>query len=442
MPVLSALQRWLFIRMVENLTEEVQKKIAKIGSADILVGIPSFRNAETIARVVRAASTGMAQYFPDLKPVLVNSDGGSKDNTREIVIATPVPRTVEKIVTPYKGIPGKGSAFATIFDIAEALNVKVCIVVDSDLRSITPEWIKMLGEPVWKHNFGLVTPFYKRYKYDGTITNSLAYPVTRALYGQIIRQPIGGEFGMSGSLAKILSQEKFGDSDIARFGIDIWMTTTAINDGFRVCQSAMGVKLHDAKDPTASLAPMFEQVVGSMFSLMKKYEVKWKAQTGSQPIDLFGEDIQDVKPVEFEVNYEQLIARFHKGAKKYEKIIKAILTQTNYSAIRKIIDECSLRPEIDDELWVKIVYDFAVAYNFGPISPKQTIEALVPLYFGKTANFVERTRYMSGTLAEAIVEGLAEVFEDRKDYLVKTWDRALAREQHFEDEKLRYAPCN
>lgn len=410
--------------MVENLTLEVQKKIAKIKSADILVGIPSFRNASTIAKVVEAASLGMVKYFPDLKPVLVNSDGGSSDNTREVVISTPVPKTVEKIVTPYKGVSGKGSAFATIFDIAELLDVEVCIVVDSDLRSITPEWIRLLGEPVWKHNFGLVTPYYKRYKYDGTITNSLAYPLTRALYGQIIRQPIGGEFAMSGSLARILALEKFSDSNIAKFGIDIWITTTAINEGFRICQSSMGVKLHDAKDPASSLAPMFEQVVSSLFSLMKKYEVKWKASKGSQPVDLFGKDTKVVKPVEFEVDYDKLVCRFLEGTRRLDSVIKAILSEENYEAVSKIVKELHCKPPIQDELWAKIVYDFAVAYNFGPPNPKEVVEALVPLYFGTTANFIERTRYMSGFLAEAIVEGIAGIFEDNKDYLIKRWDEA------------------
>ena len=52
-----------------------------------------------------------------------------------------------------------------------------------------------------------------------------------------------------------------GDSDVARFGIDIWMTTTALADGFRVCQAFLGAKIHDAKDPGADLAAMLVQVV-------------------------------------------------------------------------------------------------------------------------------------------------------------------------------------
>jgi len=49
----------------------------------------------------------------------------------------------------------------------------------------------------WDH----VAPLYVRHRNDGTITNSIAYPLTAALYGTRIRQPIGGDFGFSGRLA-------------------------------------------------------------------------------------------------------------------------------------------------------------------------------------------------------------------------------------------------
>ena len=407
----------------QTLSDEVLEQVAKIGQADILVGIPSFRNAKTIAHVVEVATEGMVKYFPDLKPVLVNSDGGSTDNTREIVLNTKIPKTVQKIVTPYRGIPGKGSAFATIFEIADRLHTKVCIVVDSDLRSITPEWIRLLGYPVYKYNFGLVTPYYRRYKYDGTITNSLAYPLTRSLYGTIIRQPIGGEFGMSGSLAKILAHQKFGDSNIAKFGIDIWMTTTAICEGFSTAQAAMGVKLHDAKDPAASLAPMFEQVVGSMFSLMDRYEVKWKAIKGAQSVDLFGEDVEQ-KPVSFEVDFLKLIQNFKTGFKKYEQVIKTIVQDDVYHELKAVSHSHLNKLHFPDELWAKTVYDCAIAYNYGPFPSNTVLEALVPLYFAKTASFILSTKYMSSSLAEAIVEGTAEVFEEEKDHLSNYWNIA------------------
>ena len=58
------------------LTPAIRDEIERLGRADIMVGIPSFKNAATIGYVVRAAQAGLVQYFPDLHPVVVNSDAG------------------------------------------------------------------------------------------------------------------------------------------------------------------------------------------------------------------------------------------------------------------------------------------------------------------------------------------------------------------------------
>ena len=294
------------------LEQAVIDDINDIGQADILVGIPSFRNADTIAHVVQQAARGMVEYFPGMKPVLVNSDGGSTDRTRDVVLMAEVPGKVRKIVTTYRGIAGKGSAFLTIFEIAARLGVKVCIVVDSDLRSITPEWMKFLGGPIVEERFDFVTPHYLRYKYDGSITNALAYPLTRALYGKRIRQPIGGDFGFSGKLARVYSERDVWQTDIASFGIDIWMTTLAINEEFRICQGCMGLKLHNNKDPGSDLGAMFHQVTGTMLDLMKTYEENWMQARGSTAAPVLGEECTE-EPEEAEVSLENLMDHFHNG---------------------------------------------------------------------------------------------------------------------------------
>ena len=265
----------------------LETQLKEIKEADILIGIPSYNNARTIGHVVRAVMAGLAKYFPNAKAVLVNSDGGSTDGTEEevkrvqiedfktILTSHPV-HPLSKIVTPYHGIPGKGSSFRTIFEAARLLNAKACAVVDSDLRSIAPEWVELLLRPVYEGGFDYVAPLYARHKFDGTITNSIVYPLTRALYGKRVRQPIGGDFGFSGELANFYLTKDVWETDVARFGIDIWMTTLAIAEGYKVCQSYLGAKIHDAKDPGSDLGPMFTQVVSSVSTLMGEYEPLWK----------------------------------------------------------------------------------------------------------------------------------------------------------------------
>ena len=412
------------------LTPPTEARIQEIGSAEVLVGIPSYNNADTVAHVVRAVSVGLAKHFPGRRAVLVNSDGGSSDLTTAIVARTAIDfehlfiadqqSILHRIVTPYHGIPGKGSAFRTIFEIARRLKARACAVVDADLRSISPEWIELLLRPILEEGYDYVAPYYLRHKYDGTITNSLAYPLTRALYGRRVRQPIGGEFGFSGALAAHYLDQHVWESEVARFGIDIWMTTEAIASGARICQSFLGAKIHNAKDPSADLSAMLTQVMGALFALMEKHEMLWSRLEGSQPVPLFGFTYEvGVEPVH--VNMERMVLHYRQGLADLEPIWRQILADDTFAQLRDLQGTSSTDCRIPDELWVQVVYDAAIAHRKRIIRRDHLLKALTPLYLGRTASFVHATQGLTSVEAEQKIEALCHTFERMKPYLVERW---------------------
>lgn len=413
-----------------RLAPDVEARLSELGAVDVLVGIPSYNNARTIGHVVRAAAAGLAKHFPGARAVIVNSDGGSSDGTSAAVAAADFsPGTilvshplspVHKIVTPYDGIPGKGSALRTIFAIAERLKAKACAVVDSDLRSITPQWFELLLGPVLHQQFDFVAPLYLRHKYDGTITNSIVYPLTRALYGQEVRQPIGGDFGFSGRLAAHYLTKPVWESNVARFGIDIWMTTTALADGFRVCQSFLGAKIHDAKDPGADLAAMFVQVVSSVYDLMSTYRERWPAVSGAAGVPLFGfPHGVGLEPVP--VNTERMLAVFRQGARDLREVWQRALDEETLAEIAAVAAAPAQPLHFPDRLWVRAVYDFAAAYHRRVLPGDQLIGSMVPLYLGRTASFVLQTAESDADQVEAAIRGLADEYLSQKGYLLQRW---------------------
>ncbi len=405
------------------LRPEVITEIERIEKALVVAGIPSFRNQKTIAHVVKVIGQGLAHYFPHERTVLIVSDGGSEEDTRETALSTPVPPSVAKIVTPYLGLPGKGSAFHTIFEAADRLKAKVVLVFDADLQSITPEWVWKLAQPIYHHPYGFVAPYYLRYKYDGTITNNIAFPLTTALFGLKIRQPIGGDFALSGALAKIYSHQDVYNTDIARFGIDIWMTTLAIVEGFRVAQASLGVKLHDPKDPASDLVPMLHQVTGTLFELMLPYEASWKAIKGSKPADLFGSaDI--LSEIEgFEIDEKTYIEKAKDLFYEEQKVLKNVLSPPVYFRLKKVIDQDLPDFHLPIDLWAYLLYELAAAYHFSCYSKKEILNALTPLYFARVVSGVKELKYLNTSLAEALIQGYATVFERLKAHLVQAWEK-------------------
>ena len=436
----------------------LREEVKRLGPAEIMVGIPSFKNAATIGHVTRAAQAGLVQYFPDLRPVLVNADAGSPDGTGRVVVETEPPDYVERIllVRPrnrlqrisltypeVEGVGGKGAALRTIFQMAEALGVEALVVVDSDLRSIVPEWIELLAGPILKGGFDFVAPLYQRYKWDGTITNTVTYPLTRALFGLRIRQPIGGDFGVSGDLVRHYLEQDDWTPDISRFGIDIWMTTTAISGGFAVCQTRLGAKVHDPKDPGADLGPMFSQVLGTLFRLIERHAETWLGVRGSHAIPVYGfERYADPPPLEVDV--VRLLEAFARGRVSEGETWAGLMAPEQMTALASLADEAAAgldemtradtpRGPADvafrfpDELWARIVYDLALAARARRQGLERIVAALVPIYFGRVASLVLESLDMTSDQAEQLVERQARAFELAKPGFVEAWRAAAGR---------------
>jgi glycosyltransferase involved in cell wall biosynthesis len=328
--------------------------------------------------------------------------------------------TVPIIATPYEGIPGKGSAFKAIFEIADALNAKACAVVDSDLRSITPEWVELLLKPVLREESEFVAPLYHRHKFDGTITNSIVYPLSRALYGRRVRQPIGGDFGFSGKLARFYLSKDVWETDVARFGIDIWMTTTAVANGYEVSQSFLGAKIHDTKDPGADLSAMLYQVVSATFGLMETYPDVWKQVRGSEPVRTYGFQYA-VGLEQVNVNVERMLGIFREGLRNLREIWTAVLGRGDFGEVESLGSAGAGAFRFPRGLWSRIIYDYALAYHWKKLPAEHLIKSLTPLYLGRTASFVLEMRDADQSGAEEEIERLCEEFEKNKDHLLNNW---------------------
>jgi glucosylglycerate synthase len=298
--------------------------------------------------------------------------------------------------------------------------VKACVVVDADLRSITPEWIELLLKPVIEEDFDYVAPLYHRHKYDGTITNSIIYPLTRTLYGKRVRQPIGGDFGFSGKLARFFLTKDVWHTDVARYGIDIWMTTEALANGFKVAQSFLGAKIHDPKDPGADLSAMLYQVTGSAFGLMETYQKVWKTVKSSDPVPTFG--------FQYEVGLEQvtvdvgrMIRNFREGVLNLKEIWIDVIGNGDFSQIEAMSAHSDEKFRFPLSLWTRVICDYALAFHKRKLPAEHLLKSLTPLYLGKTASFVMEVRDMNQGEAEAEIEKLCLEFEAGKDHLVNNW---------------------
>ncbi len=393
-----------------------------ITQADVVVAIPSFREAKLIGYPTTQAALGLERYFSHKRCVLINCDNHSDDGTKEAFFAAEAGSIPKIYISTPPGVRGKGNNFRNLFRKVIELGAEAVIVVDADLKSITPQWIKHLGEPLF-NDFGYVAPLYVRHKYDGTITNSIAYPLTRALYGRRVRQPIGGDFGFSGELARIYLNSPTWTEAVSQFGIDIWMTTLAITNNIPICQAYMGrPKIHKPKDPGADLGPMFSQVVGTIFDLMIYNIGYWMRVKWSRPTAIYGFGLGEMEmPPPVKVSQDKLAAKFKEGFNRYREIWKKALSPTSMTKVEEIGQLPEEQFDFPTQVWARLLYDFAVAYYKQVVDRAELLDSLIPLYFGKTLSYVRKTERMSIQQAEEFIENECMIFEETKPYLLERW---------------------
>jgi hypothetical protein len=403
------------------LTDDFLRQLINVGEVDILVGLPTHNNAKTIGSIVHAIQSGILHAFPRERAVIINADGGSRDGTPELVTGISIDdlrpasnlnalRTLHSISTKYAGSPEGGVALRTILAAAELLRAKACVVMSPDSTGIDSERLATLLRPIYRDGFDLVTPTYRRHKFEGLLMTNLLYPMIRALYGVRIRESYTPEFAFSGRLgSQFLGQNGWSDGT-GGTGVELRFTLAAITGGYRICQSFVGEK-ERVERHAADLVPTLRQTVGVLFSALEADFPVWSSITGSQPVPTSGSD-QEVLLEPMRVNRKRLREMFSTGVAELESVFQSILSPSTLAELQRIARLGEEDFQYSAELWVRTVYEFAASHQKSVISRDHIVQALAPLFRGRVCTFLNENRN---------IEALCLEFERLKPDLLRMW---------------------
>ena len=400
--------------------------------AALVVGIVSYHDSATIGAVTTGLWKGTTSHFAGLDSRLVLADAGSGDGTAAraqdalagsaSLFELPVPRsTGDLLELPYHGIPGKARALHAILTTARDLDARACVLFDAGVSSVTPDWVEWLVRPVLDHAFDLVAPYYHRHLFEGALTKGVVYPLVRALYGVRLRQPAAAEFACSRALVDHFLDEDLWEREGAQAGIDLWLTTAAASGDFRIGEAALGVRTHHPREGALDLGTTITQVVGSLFADLESRAARWQRTRSSVAVQRFGTAPATAPPEPPHVDPERLIESYRLGYRELRDIWTWVLPPRTIVDLRKLADLPAARFRVDDELWARVVYDFALGYRLRVLPRDHLLRSLVPLYSGWLASFVLQVRHASFEAADQRVEDLCTVFELQKPYLISRW---------------------
>ena len=384
--------------------------------------MPCFDKAETIPHAVRAASEGLSLYFGERAGLIVLIGNGTAEEL-DLFRGTPadVPKLYLKVET---ATLHQSAGFRHMFQKICELGAEATVMICPDREAIVPDRVYSLGTPLFE-SFDYVSPLYLRHKWKDLLNNNLVYPMTRSLYGRRVRNPISGEFGFSGRLARLAgngSDERGTDSLL---GMDLWMATLALSNNLSVCQSFVrGPVLYGSQHNGVGSHRFFREIVRTLFDLMIRCEsfwmkVKWSKPTAVRP----NADGPEPMPAldNPQAALKDLHMEFEQGCCKNLSLLKSVLSTVAYEQLTAALSKKQEEFGFSTELWAKILFDTAVAYRDAKEVRGDLLDFLLPVYQGRIHSYLKETRTMTAAQAEMYVENECTIFEETKTHLITRW---------------------
>ncbi|MEO7476457.1 MAG: hypothetical protein ABIY46_14095 [Gemmatimonadales bacterium] len=394
--------------------------------ADLAVAIVGHNNPDTIGATLRAAEQGLNRYFPGRPSVFLLADQASSEG--KVVVARDAvadPTRLIQLSLPSEGQRTGSPASRTqilklCFESAAALGANAVAVVDAELTLIEPDGIGRLLRPVLEHGVDFVAPYYARPKFAGTITSSIVYPFTRALYGRRIRFPIGGDFACSAKFGKSCAAQEAWGGDGGRIVTDLWLMHRALMGGFKLSQATIGARSGSASDEDTELSTVLARVLGTLFGEAERSVPFWQKIRTSESVALVGmpSPVDQGSPT---IDIKRTVDAFRLGLDHLKPVWDSVFPPTTLLELRKLARRTEDEFRLPDTLWARIVYDFAIAFHARVMSREHLLSAFTPLYLGWVASHVAELAAAEPAASERRVEELCLRFEAEKPYLISRW---------------------
>jgi glucosylglycerate synthase len=302
-----------------------------------------------------------------------------------------------------------------LLEEADRLGARAAVLVRAEPRDERIDWPGLLVGPVVESGFDWVGAAYRRHKLEGMLNTAIVHPLLRALFGKRLRQPCTGEVALSLGLVRALldgpDRRRFGDS-----GPEAWLAATALAGRWRVGQAWLG-PWRGPRGPRDDASHALARAVAPVFDEMARHADRWQRREGSDEIPSFGEPgLEDGGPP---ANVDALEDAFRLGLRELGPLWGQVLPPGTVLALRRAAAAAQAR--FADEIWARVVYDFALAFSLRTVERQQLLRSMTPIYLGWVAGFARDVRALDAATTEARVESLCEAFEREKPYAISRW---------------------
>jgi hypothetical protein len=266
----------------------------------------------------------------------------------------------------------------------------------------------------------LVAPRYARHKFEGLLNSSIIAPLMRCLYGKRIHNPLGPDLGISRRLFQKMTGTDRNSGNAASRGNPLAsVAPVALCNGLQVCEVYTGARVYAPTDWT-NISSIVAQVLSPIFLDMERYAACWQRTRTSVPVSAFGDPVF-VSQDEGSVDISRLVESFQLANRDLQEIWGLVLPPSTLVELRKLSRMPVEQFRLSDDLWVRIVYDFALGHRLRIINRDHLLKSMTPLYLAWVASYAQALATPEETPLEQRLERLSVAYESGKPYLVSRW---------------------
>lgn len=329
----------------------------------------------------------------------------------------PWPANLDGSATPLQGLLG---AYQTVFAACQKLDARGCCLIASHLEDAKPDWVGDMARPILESEFDLALPGYARRKLEGLLNNSIISPLTRCLYGKRVQNPLGPDLGISRRLVdRMISRDRSASASNGAPHPLGSLTPVTLAESFKACQVNLGARVYPPTDWT-NVSALISQVLSPVFLEVEKNAPFWQRVRGSSALPAFGSPMRVMQETGA-VDISRLVESFQLGTRDLQEIWGIVLPPATLLELRRLSRAAPEAFRLPDELWVRIIYDFALGHRLRTINRDHLLRSLTPLYLGFVASLARELENSGTGGVEQRLEKLALAYEEAKPYLLSRW---------------------
>jgi len=311
------------------------------------------------------------------------------------------------------------ASYRNMQDVMQTYKTSCGILLGAEAQTLHPDALRGMVDAVLDRNADVALPRYSVGSNEALINAALLYPLSRAIFGVKACFPFALDQVLSVRAAERMAVAAGQAAKASGGDAFVWPTAEAAAAGFIVAEITAGTRIFPIQ-PNTDLSLVLNLLGSSLFSEIEAKASFWQRTRPLQAmlsLDVVPAQHVTTEPVSSD-EVAEMIESFRIAHGNLQEIWSLVLPPQTLLGLKRLSRMPNESFSMPDALWVRILYDFVLAYRLRTINRGHLLGTLTPLYLAWVASHILAAQTTDATNPP---ESLARAFEADKPYLVSRW---------------------